>query len=289
MAKRQFDILTDSCADMGEAYYEKNGVDVVRLGFTMNNVNYGGEDGEKIALKDFYEKLRGGAMPTTYQVTGESAKEHMESHLNAGRDLLVLSFSSGLSGTHGSYVVAARALKEKYPDRKIFVVDSLCACMGEGLLLDYLVRKADEGATIEEARDYLEEIKLKICHHFTVDSLFHLKRGGRVSPTVAFVGGLLGIKPVLHVDDEGHLIKVNTARGRKASLNALADELVNTILPDSPVWISHGDCEGDAKLLADIVREKSGKEVTLITDVGPVIGAHSGPGTMALFFLASKR
>ena len=154
--------------------------------------------------------------------------------------------------------------------------------------VSYRKRKR-KGKTLDETANFAKEIIPSLAHWFTVDDLEYLKRGGRVSPTVAFVGGLLGIKPILHVDDEGHLIKVSTARGRKASLTALADELGNTILPDSPVWISHGDCEDDAKLLADIIKEKYSKEVTLITDVGPVIGAHSGPGTMALFFLATKR
>ncbi len=291
MAKRQFDILTDSCADMGEAYYAKNGVDVVRLGFTMNNVNYGGEDGEKIALKDFYEKLRGGAMPTTYQVTGESAKEHMESHLNAGRDLLVLSFSSGLSGTHGSYVVAARALKEKYPDRKIFVVDSLCACMGEGLLLDYLVRKADEGATIEETRDYLEEIKLKICHHFTVDSLFHLKRGGRVSGVTAIVGSILKIKPVMHVDDDGKLTVVGKCMGRRKALATLVENMMATqeVGENDPVYIAHADCITDAEALKMMVLERLPKAQVTIGEIGAVIGSHAGAGTLALFNIGTTR
>ena len=291
MEKRQFAIVTDSCCDMEESYYEAHAIDYVKLGFTMNNVNYGGEDGEKIAVKDFYEKMKEGAMPTTYQVTSESAKEHIETHLQKGRDVLVLTFSSGLSGTNGSFVVAARALSEKYPDRKIFVVDSLCACMGQGLLLDYLVRKADEGGTIEAARDYIEGLKLKICHHFTVDNLFHLKRGGRVSGVTAIVGSLLKIKPVMHVNDEGKLIVVGKSMGRKKAIATLVENMMKTqeVGENDPIYIAHGDCIEDAEYLKSLVLQKFPNAQVTIGYIGAVIGAHSGNGTLALFNIGKTR
>ena len=217
MEKRQFAIVTDSSCDMPACYYLEHGVEVVNLGFTMNNVNYEGETGEKISEKEFYKLLREGSMPTTYQVTAETAKPHVEKFLEQGKDVLVLAFSSALSGTAGSFTVAARELSKKYPKRKIRVVDTLCASMGEGLLLYYVLKKADEGASIEETVKYAEDLKLHICHHFTVDNLFHLKRGGRVSTATAIVGSVLKIKPIMHVNNEGKLIAIGKAMGRKKS------------------------------------------------------------------------
>ena len=225
MQKRKFDIITDTGCDMPKAYYEERDIKVVRLGFTMNNVNYEGESGEKITEKDFYQKLREGSMPTTYQVTGEMAKGHILESVNAGRDVLIISFSGALSGTAGSFMVAARQLTEEYPKRKIYVVDSLCASMGEGLFLDYVVKKADTGASLDEVKRYAEDLKLKICHHFTVDNLFHLKRGGRVSSTTAVIGSILKIKPIMKVSDEGKLVAVGKAVGRKKALREVVDNL----------------------------------------------------------------
>ena len=221
MEKRLFEIVTDSSCDLPEEYYKEHGLECIHLGFLMDGTNYEGEDGERIDAKAFYAKLRAGAMPTTYQVTAEAAKTHFEKFLSAGRDVLVLAFSSGLSGTEGSYRVAAKELKEKYPDRTVLVVDSLCASMGEGLFVDYVVKKADSGATIEETAEYAESLKPHICHYFTVDNLFHLKRGGRVSTATAVMGSVLNIKPVLHVDDAGHLVPVSKTMGRKKSVQAL--------------------------------------------------------------------
>ena len=285
---RDFVILTDSACDLKPDFLENLGVKFLSLTFVFD-----GEDkiykNFDLAPAEFYNEMRNGKNAKTSAVNVAGFKDYFEEEVKNGNDILYLGFSSGLSTTYNSACIAADELMEEYPDRKIICLDSLAASAGFGMLVYLAAKEKEQGKSLEEIAEFAKKTIPSLAHWFTVDDLEYLKRGGRVSPTVAFVGGLLGIKPVLHVDDEGHLIKVNTARGRKASLNALADELVNTILPDSPVWISHGDCEGDAKLLADIVREKSGKEVTLITDVGPVIGAHSGPGTMALFFLASKR
>lgn len=291
MKNRLFEIVTDSACDMTEEYLSEKGVETVRLGFTMNNVNYGGEDGEKIDVKKFYDDLRGGAMPTTYQVTSESAKEHIEKLLSNGKDVFVLTFSSGLSGTAGSFLVAARELKEKYPDRKIEVVDSLCASMGQGLLLDYIVKKADEGATIEETKAYAEDLKLHICHNFTVDNLFHLKRGGRISTTLAIVGTILKIKPVLHVDDNGKLVSLSKAMGRKKALLGLVElmEKTQTLVENDPIFISHGDCMEDVEFLKNAVCERFPGHEIVVNYVGPVIGCHSGAGTVALFYRGTHR
>lgn len=291
MAKRQFQIVTDSGCDMTDEYLKEHGVELVRLGFNMNNVNYGGEDGEKIDEKKFYDLLRDGAMPTTYQATSESAKTHIEKFLQDGKDVFVLTFSSGLSGTSGSFSVAARDLKEKYPKRKIFVVDSLCASMGQGLLLDYVIRKADSGATIEETAEYAENLKLNICHNFTVDNLFHLKRGGRISTTLAIVGTILKIKPVLHVDDEGKLVSLSKAMGRKKAILGLVElmEKSQTLGEGDPIFISHGDCMEDVEYLKSLLTERFKGHEIVVGYVGPVIGSHSGAGTLALFYKGTHR
>lgn len=286
-----FDIITDSASDLTEEFLKENHVACVPLGFTMNNVNYGGTDGEKIDPKAFYDALRSGAMPTTYQVTSEAAKEYLEVSLQKGRDVLVIAFSSALSGTCGSFMVAAKELKGKYPDRKIEVVDSLCASMGEGLLVYYVVKKAQQGATIEEAKALAECLKGNISHNFTVDNLFHLKRGGRISATLAIVGTVLKIKPVLHVDDEGKLVSVGKAMGRKKSLQALADNMAkNQALEEGdPIFISHGDCMEDVEYLKNILKGYFPNHEIFVNYVGPVIGCHSGAGTVALFYKANGR
>jgi len=291
MQERQFDIITDSTCDMPTAFYEEHGVTCVKLGFTMNNINYEGESGEAIAPKDFYAKLREGAMPTTYQVTGEMAKQYMEKSLQNGRDVLVVAFSSALSGTAGSFIVAARELSKKYPKRKVCVVDSLCASMGEGLLLYYVIKKADEGAKIEDVVNYAEDLKLHICHHFTVDNLFHLKRGGRVSGATAVIGSILKIKPVMHVDNEGRLVAIGKAMGRKKSLHTLVDNLFESADMDEndPIFISHGDCMEDVEYVKSLILAQRPNTEIVVHYVGAVIGSHSGAGTVALFNKGRKR
>ena len=209
----------------------------------------------------------------------------------AGRDVLVLAFSSGLSTTYQSAVIAAGELEEKYPQRRIRVVDTRSASLGQGLLVWYACRKRDEGMALEELADWAEKTKLNLCHWFTVDDLMYLKRGGRVSAATAIVGTMLGIKPVLHMDDEGHLINVGKVRGRKASIEALAEKVGQLGLPgqNQTVFICHGDCLEDAQRLEAILKEKYGVEEAFIGYTGAVIGSHSGPGTLALFFLGEKR
>lgn len=289
--EKQFAIITDSGCDMPQSFYDEHGIDCVRLGFTMDNVNYEGESGEKISEKDFYQKLRGGAMPTTYQVTGETAKTHIEKPLQNGKDVLVLAFSSGLSGTAGGFLVAARDLSKEYPNRKIIVVDSLAASMGEGLLLYYAVQKANSGASLEETAAYLEDIKLHICHQFTVDNLFHLKRGGRVSGTTAIVGTILKIKPIMHVDNNGKLVAVGKSIGRKKSLHTLVDRVVETsaIEKGDPIFISHGDCIEDVEYVKELLTKKFPATPIMVNYIGSVIGSHSGCGTLAIFHKGTHR
>ncbi|MBQ7948537.1 MAG: DegV family protein [Clostridia bacterium] len=285
MNKRKFDIVTDSASDMPKEYYERNELICVPLGFTMNNVNYEGEQGEKISPKAFYDKLREGGMPTTYQVTAEQARGYIEPCLQKGRDVLVVCFSSGLSGTAGSFRVTVRELSKRYPRRKIKVVDSLCASMGEGLLLDYVVKKADEGASLEETAKYADNLKRRICHHFTVDSLFHLKRGGRVSGATAVIGSILKIKPVMRVDDQGKLTMVSKTMGRKKALAAVVENLFESmdIGENDPIFISHGDCKEDVNHVIDLIRTRLPNVRIEVHYIGAVIGAHAGAGTLAVF------
>ena len=285
-----FVIHTDSACDICPATLKEWGVPYTSLTFRFN-----GEDTEYrndgMASAEFYAKMREGGIAKTAAVNTETFKADFEATLKEGKDVLYLGFSSGLSTTYNSARLAANELKEAYPERKLITVDTLCASAGQGLLLRLALDKQAEGATIEETAAYTESLVLKLCHWFTVDDLEYLKRGGRVSPTVAFVGNLLGIKPVLHVDNEGHLTNVAKVRGRKTAVATLADKYGASAdkLDSNMVYISHGDCEGDAKELAKILNDRYGATVSIITDVGPVIGAHSGPGTLALFFVGKER
>ena len=215
----------------------------------------------------------------------------MEEILSSGKDLLYIGFSSGLSGTYNAGAAAAQEMAEKYPERKVYAVDSLCASMGQGLLIYHAWQHKQAGESIEQVRDWVIDNRLHLCHYFTIDDLMFLKRGGRVSGATAVVGSMLSIKPVMHVDNEGHLIKIGTARGRKASIKALADGAgkLGVNLQDQVIFISHGDCLDEAEYLANIMRERFHVKDVVISYVGPVIGAHSGPGTIALFFLGTER
>ncbi len=287
-----FKILTDSCGDLSPALVEALELEVFPMTFVYEGKEYRNyPDDREMDNHSFYEGLRGGGMATTVAVNPAEWENLARPYLEAGQDVLILAFSSGLSVTATNAVMAARELAEAFPERKIAVVDSLCASMGEGLFCYHVAKKRQSGATLEETREYAESIKLQLCHWFTVDDLHFLKRGGRVSSTAAVLGTMLQIKPVLHVDDEGHLIPVSKVRGRKASLNGLVSEMMKTAIDPASqtVFISHGDCLADAEYVRDQVQEKLGVREVVIHPIGPVIGAHSGPGTVALFFLGTKR
>ena len=285
-------LLTDSSADLTDALVKELGVEVLPLSFTMRNKTYRNwPDNREIDPKDFYRQLREGEMATTSAVNVSDFTETIEPHLKEGRDVLVVAFSSGLSATCHSAQIAAQELSEQYPERKVYVVDSLCASLGQGLLVWYAARMKNEGRGIGAVRDWLEENKLHLCHWFTVDDLHFLKRGGRVSAATAVVGSMLQIKPVLHVDNEGHLVNISKARGRRAALKALVDKMEQTAIDpgDQTVFISHGDWLEDAQMVAQMVRDRFGVKDVYLNYVGPVIGAHSGPGTLALFYVGIER
>ena len=283
-------IMTDSSADLPADLASELNVEIVTLTVSIDNGEY--VSGAELDVKDFYSKLREGSVATTSAINLDAALNAMEKYVSEGSDLIYVAFSSGLSSTAQTGKLAAEELSEKYPERKIYVVDTLAASLGQGLLVYYAAQMRDEGKSIDEVRDYLEANKLNLCHWFTVDDLHFLKRGGRVSAATAVVGTMLSIKPVLHVDNEGHLINVSKARGRKPSIQALAAKIGETAMVDpseQTIFISHGDCIDDANYLADIIKEKYNPKKIVIGYVGPVIGAHSGPGTLALFFLGNER
>lgn len=285
-------IVTDSSADLSEELVQEAGVEVLPLRFTIEGqTGYNWPDNRDMDPKEFYSRLRKGDMATTAAVNMDQYLTMLEPMLQAGQDVLVLAFSSGLSATYDSARLAGEELREKYPERKLFVVDTLCASMGEGLLVWHAGQLKKQGKTIEEVRDWAEGNKLHLCHQFTVDDLHFLKRGGRISATTAVVGSMLKIKPVLHVDNAGKLVNIGKARGRKASLKALVDRMEETVTDPAgqTVFISHGDCLEDAQYVAQLVQERMGVKDIRINYVGPVIGAHSGPGTLALFYLGTER
>ncbi|WP_418725223.1 DegV family protein [Dysosmobacter sp.] len=285
-------IMTDSCCDMTSALGEELELSVLPLSLHMGDAVYRNWlDGREIGFQEFYAKIRSGQLATTSAVSvGEFAAE-MRKILSAGKDILCINFSSALSATYQSAAIAAADLAEEFPDRKILVVDSLCASLGQGLLVYLCAQERRKGRSLEEVHTFAEETKGKVCHWFTVDDLNHLKRGGRISAATALFGTMLSIKPVMHVDDGGHLVPVSKARGRKSSLLALVDQMEATAIDPASqtVFISHGDCEGDALFVAGEITRRFGTRDIRLNYVGPVIGNHSGPGTLALFFLGTKR
>ncbi len=287
-----FAIFTDSSCDLTQELADQLELHVLPLSVNTPRGEFSNYlDGREIDFSTFYARLRGGDMCTTSAVNSDAFRRAMEPLLTAGTDILYIGFSSGLSGTYSAGETAAAELREKYPERKIYTVDTLAASLGQGMLVYLAAQKKRTGAGIDEVRDYLEENKLHLCHWFTVDDLQFLKRGGRISGAVAIIGTMLKIKPVLHVDDEGHLINMEKARGRRASLNMLVDHMEATAVnaASQTVFISHGDCLEDAEYVAERVKQRLGVKDVIINYVGPVIGAHSGPGTVALFFLGTKR
>lgn len=292
MSNSKFVIVTDSTSEMPLEFYEKHAVERVSLGFVMDNVNYEGEDGLPINHEEFYKALAAGKKPTTYQVTAEQAKKQIEPYVKAGKDVLVSAFSSGLSGTYGSFCVAAKELGEAYPKRKILVIDTLCASLGHGLFLHYLVEKAESGASIEETYEYGMNLRLHICHNFTVNDLFQLKRGGRISPTIAVIGSVLKIKPVMRMDDEGHLVPVGRGvMGRRKSIHAIFNNMLaqQDLQEGDPVYIVQAVCKDDAEYLKKLVEEHFPGHEVMIGELSPVIGSHSGIGTLAVFFRGTAR
>ena len=284
-----YKIITDTCCDFPEHMYSELGLEVVPLSVQFKGTSY--TEYTESWLKNFFDGLRNGETTSTSAANPDDWGKKIEPVLAAGEDALVLTFSSGLSTTYQSAVIAAEDLKEKYPERTVNVVDTLCASLGQGFLVYHACKKRDEGLNLEELTAWCAESREQLCHWFTVDDLMYLKRGGRVSAATALVGTMLQIKPVLHVDDEGHLINVGKTRGRRASIDALAAKMGELGIPgmNDTAFICHGDCLEDAQYLEKKIKEKYGVKNVLIHYVGAVIGSHSGPGTLALFFFGEHR
>ena len=285
-----YQIITDSSCDFTDA--ELANLHILAAPLT---VSYNGEShsnfSDVTAVKAFYDEMRQGTLATTSAVNPQGWETVLEPVLAAGQDALVMAFSSGLSTTYQSAVIAANELMEKYPQRTVRVVDTLCAALGQGLLVWYACKKRDEGMSLEELAAWVEENKLHLCHWFTVNDLGHLKRGGRVSATTALVGTMLNIKPILHMDDEGKLASFAKVRGRKASIDYLAQKMaeLGEGYDNEMAFVVHGDCQEDAETLAQLVKDTCGVKEVHIGYLGPVIGAHTGPGVLSLFFMGKHR
>ena len=281
-------MITDSACDILPEKLKEWDVELIRLPYLFTDDGKEHLDQDQ-PMHEFYNEMREGRVAKTSGINEDTFQNVFASFLEAGKDILYLAFSSGLSVTCENAKKVAAQLSEQYPDRKIRVVDSLCASAGQGLFVYLAVKNRDKGMSLDENADAMEADKLHLCHWFTVEDLKYLKRGGRISAATALLGTALNVKPVLHVDNEGHLIKMIQTHGRKKSIRKMAEKLGETILEDTPIFISHGDCPEEAQLLAKIIREEYGREVELITLIGSVIGAHAGPGTLALFFRGTER
>lgn len=284
----EFVILSDSCHDLPKALAEKLEIGVAPLSVAYDE-NTVFDDGT-MDPHDFYEGIRAGKMPKTSAVNLEGWARLMEPAMKAGRDVLALCISSALSTTYQSAVIAGEELMEKYPGRKVLVVDTLSAAVGMGLLVWNAAMMRNEGRDIETVRAWVEEHKLNVCHWVTVNDLMHLKRGGRVSAATAVVGTMLQIKPVLIVDDNGKLETAAKARGRKAAMQMLVDKLATTGIPgaNDTVFLGHGDCPEEAEVMVQMLKAKGVKNV-IVNHVGNVIGSHTGPDVLVIAFLGEKR
>lgn len=288
-----YKIITDSCANLTDSQIAEYGIEIMSLKYRMAEKEYDSYiKGVKTDFKVVYENLRNKEKITTSLANREDCDRVIKPVLESGEDVLVLSFSSGLSGTYQNVRLAGEDYKEMFPDRKIIVIDTLCAAMGQGLLVHYAVKLKNEGKTMEEVAEWVENNKLNICHKFTIDDLFFLKRGGRISATSAVMGAALGIKPMLHMANDGKLYVQSKVRGRKAAIEGLANSIEGNAIDiknQDAVYIVHGDCEEDAKQLAEIVKKKYGVKNFVLNLLDPVIASHSGPGTLAIFYLGKER
>ena len=286
---RDYIITVNSTVDTGKEWLEERNVPVIPLKYTIDGQEY--TDMYGLSDNEFFQKLREGKMSVTSQINPEEAKEMLEPYVKEGKDVLHLAFSSALSGTCNSMKIAAEELQEEYPEAKVIVVDTLCACMGEAMLLYYALKQKEAGKTIEEVAQWVEENKLHVCHNVTVDDLFHLHRGGRVSKTAAVLGTMVKVKPIIHMDDNGALQVIGKERGRKKSLHKIVDMAVERSKgwDNEIIMITHGDCLEDAEYVAKLVREKMGVENVFIHNIGTVIGSHTGPGVVATFCMGNKR
>lgn len=287
---RDFIISTDSTADLPDEYIREHKLAIHPLYYTVEGVQYGGQN-KNLPMATFFNMMRDGAVPTTSASNPDVIANTFRSQVEAGYDVLHISFSSGLSCSYNNACVMAREVLEDHPEARITVIDSLSASLGQGLLVHYAIQLKEQGKTMDEVAAWVNSNKLHICHQFTVEDLKYLWRGGRISKTVAILGTLINVKPVLHMDDEGHLVPLNNVRGRKKSLLSLIDNMEAQMgdMTNEIVFISHGDCESDARFVAEQVKARLGIDCLIMNNISPTIGSHSGPGTVALFHLGTTR
>lgn len=290
---RDFVIITETTADLPASYIEENGLIIAPLYYQIEDTVYGEE--KHMELKEFFDAMRNGATPTTSASNPDTLRKRYLEIINSGKDILHLAFSSGLSCSYNNASFVANDISEEYPDAKITVIDTLCASMGQGLIVNSAVQMKKQGKSIDEIAEWIEAKKLNLCHQFTVDDLIYLYRGGRLNKSSAILGTIINIKPVLHVDNEGHLVPLSKVRGRKKSLNALVDNMVAALegydydVENEWVYISHGDCQEDAEYVKAQIEERIGVKNFMINYLSPTIGSHAGPGTVALFFYGNER
>ena len=284
----EFIITADSTVDLPKEYLQEKNIPIMALTYILDGVTY--EDGNGLTGEEFYNKIREGAMPTTSQVNPEQARDALEPFVKEGKDIIHIAFTSGLSGSYNSVRIAAEELAEEYPERKIVVIDSLCAAMGEGMLLYKAIELKEQGKSFDEIVEWVENNKLHVCHDVTVDDLFHLHRGGRVSKTSAIVGSMIKIKPIIHVNDEGKLIVIGKERGRKKSLMTLVDRMEEKMkgYENDVFMIVHGDAPEDAEFVKNEMIKRFGVTNIMINCLGSVIGSHTGPGVVAIFYMGER-
>ena len=289
---RDYVIMTDSCCDLTDQMARELELEVLPLTMHMDGEDYPNDlAGTAISNQEFYKRIRAGKLATTSAVNVGQFQDAMRRVLESGRDIVCVCFSSALSTTYQSAVIAAEDLRAEFPEAEIHVVDSLSASLGQGLLLYLAVEQKRKGLTAAELAKWVEDNRLTVCHWFTVDDLNFLKRGGRVSATTALLGTMLSIKPIMHTSDEGKLVPVSKARGRKAAIAALLDKIEALgIHPEKQtMFICHADCEEDAKAVAQTIQDRFGTPTVHINYIGPVIGSHTGPNTMGIFFVGTQR
>ena len=289
---KNYVIVTESTTDLTQDLVNELGITIIPMVFGFENESYlNYPDNREMDIHKFYERVKAGERSTTALINSKTFEEYFEPILKSGDDILYIGFSSGLSGTYNSSLIAAEELKQKYPDSKIVCIDTLAASMGEGLLVYHAVKLKQQGKDIEQVSQWLMDNRLKLNHWFTVDDLNHLRRGGRISAMTATIGSALNVKPILHVDNEGHLIPVHNVRGRKKSINALLEHMEElSINPqEQTIFISHANCLEDAENLANLVRKKLKIKKIILNFIGPVIGSHTGQGAIALFFIGKER
>lgn len=287
---RDYMIITDSGCDLPTSMVEELGIKVVPMGLTIDGKTYRHfHDYRELSSEKFYSLIRSGKIGTTSCVSIGDVESEMEAAIQNGFDVLYLSFSSGMSGAYQASMAAAEDMREKYPDANVIVIDTLCGCIGLGMITYLAVLKKREGLSLTEVADYVENSKLSICHFFTVNDLKYIQKTGRISHLTAIVGGIIGVKPVFILDNDGRVCNDKKQRGRKAAIKYLADIADKKMIDDKYIFIVHADAEADAMILKDMIQKTHPKSEIFVNQVGPILGNNTGPGALAVIFQGESR